>query len=249
MNPPASLRPVRARQAAALAAMSLVAALLGACHSGPVTTGSVYPTDYRARHPIVLADGTRSLDVFVNGSGHVDPRQTADIDAFLLEYRRYGRGALLVELPRGVAPGLGAAVERSAAAIRRIGAEGGLSARDVVVSGYPVANPALAAPIRLSFQRMEAKVTSQCGLWPQDLGVGDPVFNMRNEPYWNLGCSMQKTVAAQVADPVDLVRGRPEGRIDTVRRTQDIGKLREGKDPSTAWRQDGQTSVKSQVAN
>jgi pilus assembly protein CpaD len=96
---------------------------------------------------------------------------------------------------------------------------------------------------------MEAKVTSQCGLWPRDLGVSDPGYSLSNEPSWNLGCATQANVAAQVADPIDLVRGRPEGRIDTVRRTQDIGKLREGKDPSTQWRQDGQTSVKNQVGS
>jgi pilus assembly protein CpaD len=229
-----------------LAAVAL-AALLGACQADRAATGSIYPHDYRARHPIVLADGSRSLDVFPTGPGHLDPRQRADVDAFLLEYRRYGRGTLLVEMPRGVAPAAGAAVERSAAAIRRLAAEGGVPARELAVSGYAVANPGLAAPIRLSFQRMEAQVADQCGLWPQDLGVSTPMANLRNEPNWNLGCATQSTIAAQVADPVDLVRGRTEGRIDTVRRVKDIDQLRIGKDPSTNWRQDGQTNVGSRL--
>ncbi len=38
----------------------------------------------------MLADGTRSLDVFPTGPGHLDPRQGDDVDAFMLEYRRYG---------------------------------------------------------------------------------------------------------------------------------------------------------------
>jgi pilus assembly protein CpaD len=91
-------------------------------------------------------------------------------------------------------------------------------------------------------------VASQCGTWPQDLGVGDPAFNGRNEVYWNFGCASQSNFAAQVADPVDLVRARPEGRIDTIRRTNDIGKIRDGKDPSIQWRQDGKTSVKAQIS-
>jgi pilus assembly protein CpaD len=243
MTPSASFRPPLA-----LVAATVLAAFVGACNTNRVaTTGSIAPVDYRARHPIVLLDGTRSLDVFATGRGHLDPRQAADLDAFLLEYRRYGRGGLVIDLPRGVSPAIGVAVERTAAAIRRLSAESGVSPRDVIATGYAVANPALASPIRLSFQRMEAKVTSQCGLWPRDLGVSDPAYTFSNEPAWNLGCATQANLAAQVADPIDLVRGRPEGRIDTVRRTQDIGKLREGKDPSTQWRQDGQTSVKSQV--
>ena len=91
-------------------AVALLAAALGACHSDRAVTGSIYPTDYRARHPIVLADGSRVLDVFVTGIGHIDPRQAADIDAFLLEDRRYGRGSLVMDLPRGVAPDVGAGV-------------------------------------------------------------------------------------------------------------------------------------------
>lgn len=227
--------------------VAVLAALLGACQADRAATGSIYPHDYRARHPIVLTDGSRSLDVFPTGPGHLDPRQRADVDAFVLEYRRYGRGTLLVEMPQGAAPSAGAAAERTGSAIRRLAAEGGVSGREVVLSGYPVANPGLAAPIRLSFQRMEARVADKCGLWPKDLGASSPMSDLRNEPAWNLGCATQSTVAAQVADPVDLVRGRTEGRIDTVRRVKDIDQLRTGKDPSTKWSQDGQTNVNSRL--
>ncbi|WP_430910110.1 CpaD family pilus assembly protein [Methylobacterium sp. sgz302541] len=243
----ASRRPV-----AALAAASALAGLVGACQSagtGPGSTGSVQPADYRARHPIVLSDTGRSLDVFVTGTGHLDPRQAADADAFILEFRRYGRGTLVMDVPRGVPPGMAAAAGRTAAALRRMAAEGGVPAGAVVLSSYPATAPGLASPVRLSFQRMTAKVADQCGIWPQDLGVADAAASLRNDPSWNLGCAMQSNVASQVADPVDLVRGRPEGRIDTVRRAQDIGKLRDGKDPSTTWLQDGKTSVKSTVGN
>ncbi|GJE15825.1 CpaD family pilus assembly protein [Methylobacterium marchantiae] len=238
------------RSPIALLAVAAVASALGACRADRAeTTGSLYPMDYRARHPIVLADNTRSLDVFVIGTGHIDPRQAADIEAFLLEFRRYGRGTIILDIPRGVSPAIGAAVERTGATIRRLGAENGVTGRQMVVSAYAVADPSLASPLRLSFQRMEAKVGSQCGVWPQDLGVGNPAFNGRNETHWNLGCATQSNVASQVADPIDLIRGRPEGRIDSIRRTGDINKLREGKDPSTIWRQDGKTSVKSAIDN
>ncbi len=231
--------------AAALAA--LIGTALGACQGDRTTTGSLYPHDYRARHPIVLADDARTLDVFPNGTGHLDPRQAADVDAFVLEYRRYGRGTLTVEVPRGVAPGVGAATERTVATVRRLAASGGVGAGELVLSGYPVANPGLAAPVRLGFQRLQARVADKCGLFPQDLGFSTPMTNLRNEPAWNLGCATQANVAAQVADPVDLVRGRTEGRIDTARRVKDIGQIRDGKDPSTNWRQDGQTNVGSRL--
>jgi pilus assembly protein CpaD len=233
---------------APIALAAVLTGLLGACNANrAATTGSIYPADYRTRHPIVLADAGRSLDVFPTGTGHLDPRQAVDVDAFMLEFRRYGRGTLVIDLPRGVAPALGAAAERTGAAIRRIGAESGVPAQAIVLSGYGVANPSLAAPIRLSFQRMQAKVADQCGLWPNDLGTSNPAFDLSNNPSWNLGCASQATLAAQVADPIDLVRGRPEGRIDTVGRVKNINDLRDGKDPSTTWRQDGKGGVKEDV--
>lgn len=239
----------RSRMPLALLGLALLAGPLAACKSDRVdTTGALYPNDVRTRHPFVLADGTRTLDVFPIGPGHLSPRQAADLDAFLLEFRRFGRGTLAVDLPQGVAPGLVSSIDRTAAAIRAVGAQNGIPARAFVVSGYAVANQALASPVRLSFQRMEAKMAGQCGLWPQDLGTSDPAFSLRNDPYWNLGCATRSNIAAQIADPTDLVQSRSEGRIDTVRRSKVINELREGKDPSTQWRQDGAASVKSQVS-
>lgn len=226
-----------------------LAALAGACKSEPPVTGAIGTADYRARHPIVLADGSRSLDVFPTGPGHLDPRQADDVDAFMLEYRRYGRGGMLMEVPRGLPPARGVATERTAGLILQRAGQDGVGRRDIVASPYAVAAPDLAAPIRLSFARMQAKVADACGTWPQDLGGSDFAYDNSNRPVWNFGCSTQATIAAQVADPVDLVRGRQEGRIDTVRRIRDVGQLRDGKDPSTQWRQDGQTSVKAQVGN
>jgi pilus assembly protein CpaD len=59
---------------------------------------------------------------------------------------------------------------------------------------------------------------------------------------------MQSNVAAQVADPIDLVRGRAEGRPDSIRRGKVIDAIREGKDPSTQYRQEG-TKINSSVGN
>ena len=94
--------PALPRRAASVLAACALGTLAAACKSDPATTGGIDITDYRARHPIVLTDGTRSLDVFPTGTGHLDPRQATDVDAFMLEYRRYGRGSLLMQVPQGV---------------------------------------------------------------------------------------------------------------------------------------------------
>jgi pilus assembly protein CpaD len=117
----------------------------------------------------------------------------------------------------------------------------------LTVTSYAVLDPRVASAIRLSFERLQARVESRCGLWPKDLGVSDFGSDNRNEPYWNLGCATQANIAAQIDDPIDLVRGRREGRIDTLRRSKVIETLRGGQDPSITWKQDGQTSSKQGV--
>lgn len=246
-SPAPSRTPLR-RHAGLLCACA-VAALAGACKTEPPVTGSIATADFRARHPIVLTDATRSLDVFPTGPGLLDPRQADDVDAFVLEYRRYGRGGVLIEVPHGLPPAQAAATGRVVSLVLQRVGQDGLARREVVTSPYAVAAPDLAAPIRLSFARMQAKVADACGTWPQDLGTSDYAIDNSNRPYWNFGCASQQTLAAQVADPLDLVRGRQPGRIDSVRRVRDVGQLRDGKDPSTQWRQDGTNSVKSQVGN
>jgi pilus assembly protein CpaD len=218
----------------------LLLAPLVACGPDRVVTGSTYPTDYRERHPIVLRNGARILDVFVGGG--LDQRQRDDIMTFAAEYRSRGQGLVTADVPAGGKAGRGLSLVREALA------EAGVPAGRVVVTSYPVTEPGLAAPIRLSFQRLEAKVASRCGLWPQDLGVSNVKANANNEPYWNLGCAMQTNIAAQTADPVDLVRGRAETRVDTMRRMSNIEKLRQGQDPSTDYKTEA-TSINSAVGN
>src|SRR5215212_4382709 len=119
--------------------------------------------------------------------------------AFLAEYRLHGEGMLTASVPAG--PVSKPAGRRSMASIRSTLAQAGIPTSQLVVTSYSVQDPRLAAPVRLSFQRLQAKVAGRCGLWPQDLGVSDLRASANNEPYWNLGCAMQSNVAAQAADP------------------------------------------------
>jgi pilus assembly protein CpaD len=221
----------RAFKTKALGALGLLFLPLGACAPDRIVTGSTYPTDYQERHPIVLAHAPKALDIFV-APGGLDPRQHGEIHEFATEYRRYGEGSLRIEVPANP----GGPIRRSVSLVRSALAEAGVPAQRMVTTTYKVVDPGLAAPIRLSFQRIQAKVGSRCGLWPQDLGVSNVKFNNSNDPYWNFGCAMQSNVAAQVEDPLDLVRGRPEGRVDTARRMNNIEKLRQAQDPSTQYR-------------
>lgn len=218
--------PFRLRPKVTPVLAAAAASLLSAC-THVESTGSVYPSDYRERHPIVLAHAPKVLDVFVVGARGYEARERQDVGAFLGEWRSRGTGPLLVQVPVGT--GQDGAIRATASRIRA--SAGGRA----VVSTYSPADPMLASPIRLSFRTLQAKVGSTCGLWPQDLGVSDVEFTTSNRPYWNNGCALQNALASQVADPVDLVRGRQSTPPDTIRRMGAFEKLRQGGDPSTQY--------------
>lgn len=221
-----------------LAAALAIGALAGGCASKSAQSDppAIAPIDVRERHPIVLRDAPRSLDVFVGRAGApLDYRQAEDVADFAQEYRKSGKGGLVAQVPSGARRER--ATHSTLAGIRAALARNGVSPSMLSVRSYPVQDPGLATPIRLSFASLKAVVPHECGQWPTDLGVSDFKFSTSNETYWNFGCSAQATLAAQVADPIDLVRAREEGRPDIVKRMGAITKIREGKDPSTQYRQ------------
>lgn len=227
------------RRGSLVAALGVLSAALAGCQASREVTGAIQPVDVRDRHPIVLANAPRLLDIFVDAPRGFGERERADLSAFIAEYRRHGQGALIVQVPVGTenAASTRAAVER----IRS--AAGGR----VAISRYSPADPRLASPVRLSFSRLQAKVGSTCGLWPEDLGVSNAEFSFENRQYHNFGCATQSNFAAQVADPVDLVRGRQATPPDTGRRMFNIDRLRQGQDPSTQYKEQG-TSVRQGIS-
>jgi len=212
-------------------ALGLLAALaLGGCQDDNVVTGSISPDDYHNRHPIVLTDSPTTLDVFPSGVGALDGNSVADVRAFAARYRKYGLSRIVILAPAGGGPKVHAGVD----AIRRVLASSGVSGR-IGLGSYPVADPLLAAPIKLSFVALKAEAPPHCGQWPKDLASGSSLEGWKNETYWNFGCATQSMLAAQVDDPRDFVRAGAEGPSDVQMRTRAFGAVRKGTDPGTGW--------------
>jgi pilus assembly protein CpaD len=228
----------------AFASLALLAVLPACKHRSADVTGSV-PTDVRERHPIVLSEAPRSIEIYANGP-RLDQRQSDDLAAFAADYRTHGRSGLIAEVPSH--DGRSYRGHGGLAGIRSALAANGVSSALVEVRSYPAPDYTVAAPIRLSYARLQARVPHECGHWPEDFGASNARFSATNRPYWNFGCAYQTNLAAHMADPLDLERGRVEGRIDTTRRMAAIQKLREGQDPSTSYR-DAATRINSNVGN
>ncbi len=216
-------------------ALLVMAAPLAACSGGAdrIVTNSIEPQDVRLRHPIELAQGRVNLDVLAEAhAGDIDARTRAQVKEFASNYRASGTGDIGIALPQG---GPGAAEARAALpGLRRALVAGGARGY-VIVTNYPVANPALAAPIRLSYSTIVAQERSRCGQWPNDLASGSSVEGWENKPYWNFGCANQQMFATQTADPRDLLGPAADSPADSHMRGRAIDAVRQGKDPGTSW--------------
>ncbi len=199
------------RQARCHGSPLVLAVTASACSRNPQTTGSIkYPDDTRDRHPIVLGTKMKSLDLFAIGTG-LGTRQTDELEGFVAAHRREGRGPIIVQVPHG--PGAGRDQAHAVSAVRRILGRGGYQ-----ISSYEAHTPTVAAPIRVSYHALQASVPHKCDQWPDDLGTTNFDVKGQNQTHWNFGCATQANLAAQVEDPLDFVRARPEGRIDTAKR-------------------------------
>ena len=145
-------------------------------------------------------------------------------------------------LPQGGVSGKDAHV--SLEAIRRELSSGGAKGF-INVGSYPVTDPSLAAPVRLSFNQLQARVAHRCGEWPADLASGSSLESWNNRPFYNFGCAYQSAIAVQIDNPRDLAGPRAEQPADTAFRTRAISNVRKGQDPGTNWKT--QNSTISQV--
>lgn len=202
------------------------ALLLTACGNSQLTTGSI-PEDYRARHPIVLADGETVLDLPVSaGDVRLTTGMKDTVRGFAQNFTATPAGIMQIQVPQGSYNA--SAAQYIAGEIRRELTRFGIKPQRILMSRYSAAPTGDAAPIRLSFVSTKA-MTGQCGEWPADLS--DNTFGNKN--WYNFGCASQNNLAAQVANPTDLVAPRAMTPIDAAQRAKVISDYRTGPTTTT----------------
>lgn len=212
----------------------VLAASLGACkHTGDdiATTASI-PADYRERHPIVVQEADRSIEVFVGtGRGGLTSSQRTDVAAYAQTWLQEGTGPMAINVP--VSTPNARAAAQSVRDIQELVSSIGVPAKGVTIRKYTPADPRQFATIRLSYPRITADA-GPCGQWPEDLGPTlKGTLYQSNRSHWNHGCAMQRNMAAMVANPSDLVQPRPESPSYTARRAVVLGKYVRG-EPTAA---------------
>ena len=162
---------------AAARRLTILAMLAGATMlAGCVTTNSpdnvvvgAIPTDYRQRHPTVIKEEPRTVELFIGSKrGTLTSAQRADVFAFAQEWRREASGGILIDLPAGTANER-AAAGRHARGARHPGRRRRAGRAASQCGPITRAIRASSRRLRISYPRIAAEA-GPCGLWPEDLG-------------------------------------------------------------------------------
>jgi len=215
---PHSVRRFRASISLPLVAIAAAALLAGCANRDSITVGSV-PDDYRTNHPIVISQQDLKIDLPVGaGDRGMTKSQRQTLLGFLDGYDRSAAPLLTIAVPSGSANEV--AARAAAHDFARLAAASGISRKRISTLSYQAGGADVSAPIRVSYTAVKAH-TDRCGRWPDDL-----LNNAENKHYADFGCSYQNNLAAQIANPADLIGPRKQTSIDAERRGQVIDDYR-----------------------
>jgi pilus assembly protein CpaD len=193
---------------AALAAVVLA----GSC-AAPGNDGDSLMNDPAVNHPIAVAPHFTTLKLsFSAPDAGLLPDDAARLDAFIADYLSRGSGSVSVSAPAG---------GDAQTALSYFGTrlfEMGVPRSRILVGTHDGSDPR----VEIGFIAYSAH-SEDCGDWSENLG--DTASNL---PSRNFGCAVQKNLAAQVADPRDLVEMRPSDPADATRRAVVLDKYEKG---------------------
>lgn len=189
--------------------VAMCAFVSGCSQAQHINVGEL-PDDYRTNHPIRVVKQERRFDLALSPDMKKLTEQHNQVlgYAFAL-YKEEGVGGIIVQRPSDTSNAK-AGVRISKAAIGYLRNQG-LPNSAILQRQYNV-RPGASAVVRVTFESYEAKV-GPCGRWPRDI-----LDTSDNKHYANFGCSVQNNLAAQVANPRDLIQPRVSTSIDAERR-------------------------------
>jgi pilus assembly protein CpaD len=201
-----------------LLAVAAAALLSGCANRDSITVGSI-PDDYRTNHPIVISEKDEKIDLPVGASDHGATRaQRQTLLGFLDGYDRSAAPVLTIAVPSGSANEIAAGA--AARDFRRIAVADGVRSNRIALVAYQATSADVSAPVRIAYSSMRAH-TDKCGRWPDDV-----LETSENKHYANFGCSYQNNLAAQIANPADLLGPRRQTEIDAENRDRVINVYR-----------------------
>jgi len=181
--------------------------------------GSVHDK-HSSRHPIIIDEREKTLDIPVARDAiDLTPASASAVDGMGYRFRRAASGSITILLPDR-SPNKSAARKVGSAVAARL-RKNGVPNHRIRFFTYDASQHGNAAPVRLSYQAVTAKVEG-CGKWKKDLTEVS-----ENKQYHNFGCASQSNLASIIANPSDLIAPRGMSDIDAERRNAVIGNYRQ----------------------
>jgi pilus assembly protein CpaD len=197
--------------------LSLAALLMAGSCAIPFSNGpSSISADGGANHPIAVEPSYQSLKLAYSPTDSgVSSADQARFASFVSAYVEHGNGAIAVSAPSGVNSSV-----MIAFFAQRIN-DMGVSKDRILVSTHDA--PDGDQRVEINYVSYEAR-TQKCGDWSDDLA-----YTADNLTPKNFGCAVQQNIAAQVADPRDLVTPRGMEAANGARRATMLGNYEQGK--------------------
>jgi pilus assembly protein CpaD len=195
-------------------------ALTGCAGAG----GAPAPVTPLARYTLQVEPGVDRIALAVHDTGLSDTQRAA-LRQLTERYATAGGGWLRVEAPAGDDPVAG----QQAYAVRAALAEAGVPAENIVIAAYNAPDPR--APVLAGFETVQAVVT--------DCSNERRAMRSRysNQSSLGLGCAVTSNMAAQIANPRDIMGARDMIPADSGRAAVVFAKYRNGETTSTPQEQ------------
>jgi pilus assembly protein CpaD len=185
-------------------------------------------------HPIVVEPSYHSLKLaFSAPNAGLMPDDSQHFDDFVADFMQRGNGSISITVPSG---------RDASATITYFGerlASAGVPRDRILVGTRDVAGGD--ARVELGYISYRAS-TAPCGDWSTSV-----TFTASNHPTPNFGCAVQHNIAAQVADPRDLMGAQPLASGDAGRRAVVYDNYKNGK-PTAATKTPEQSGAVSDIA-
>ena len=197
---------IRARaQTRLLTLIGLASITLAACAPG-AGAGLPTPLTPTSRWSLQVEEGVDRIALAVHETG-LSANQHAALNALAGRFADAGGDVIVIQAPAGGDPVAGEAAWRARAALQDMGVPSGR----IQVESYHAPDPR--APILAGFSIIQAHVP-RCGAAWENLSRIGP-----GQGASNFGCAVNANLAAQIADPRDIVSPRAMGPADAGRRT------------------------------
>ena len=187
--------------------------------------------------PLTAKEQPREIALAVHANG-VSQTQANALSAFVEDWRVAGSGVITIQAPVGGADP--AMAGRMGDFVTDALIASGVDQSAIQQLGYDAQGSAI-APIRVSYQTLEA-VVAPCGLkW------GSLSSSATNQVQQNFGCAVTANMAAQIANPADILTPQGLTPVDASRRQMVIDKYRKGELTSSAKDDQAQGVVSNAV--